>query len=226
VVRQTDRVTIGSVAVWRTLHPALKRHALRLLASDLLANGIPLEDVHVSRLCDVLERDDEIRLTDQLPYGLSLGVSGSTFSLEIGAAATPERPEPQTLQVPGTIVWDGGELSVRQLQTHDADERARLLEVCGPGHAICDADVVGPSVLVRPRHSGDKMRPFGMAGSRTLQDLMVDRHIPRARREQLPVLLAGNQIVWVPGVALDARAAVTPRTHTAVHLCFSPRVQR
>ena len=49
------------------------------------------------------------------------------------------------------------------------------------------------------------MRPVGVAGTKTLQDLFTDRKVPRALRRSLPVVEAGGQVVWVAGVALDER---------------------
>jgi tRNA(Ile)-lysidine synthase len=49
-------------------------------------------------------------------------------------------------------------------------------------------------------------------GTRTLQDLFTDRKVPRERRAQLPVVVAGGEIAWVPGVATGARFAATAAT--------------
>jgi tRNA(Ile)-lysidine synthase len=51
------------------------------------------------------------------------------------------------------------------------------------------------------------MRPVGLGGSKTLQDLFTDRKVPRALRRTLPVVEAEGEIVWVAGVALDERFA-------------------
>ncbi|MET0614373.1 MAG: tRNA lysidine(34) synthetase TilS, partial [Thermoleophilaceae bacterium] len=53
----------------------------------------------------------------------------------------------------------------------------------------------------------DRMRPAGLGGSKSLQDLFTDRKVPRALRRTLPVVEAGGQIVWVAGVAVDERFA-------------------
>ena len=45
------------------------------------------------------------------------------------------------------------------------------------------------------------MRPLGLGGSRSLQDLFTDRRVPRARRSRTPVVVSGGEIAWVPGVA-------------------------
>jgi tRNA(Ile)-lysidine synthase len=60
---------------------------------------------------------------------------------------------------------------------------------------------------VRAWREGDRMRPVGLEGTKTLQDLFTDRKVPRALRRTLPVVEAGGRIVWVAGVALDERFA-------------------
>jgi tRNA(Ile)-lysidine synthase len=54
------------------------------------------------------------------------------------------------------------------------------------------------------------MRPAGLGGTKTLQDLFTDRKVPRALRGLLPVVEAGGEIVWVAGVAAAERAPGAP----------------
>ena len=49
------------------------------------------------------------------------------------------------------------------------------------------------------------MRPAGLRGTKSLQDLFTDRKVPRAFRRSLPVLEAGGEIAWVAGVAVGER---------------------
>ena len=51
------------------------------------------------------------------------------------------------------------------------------------------------------------MRPAGLGGTKTLQDLFTDRKVPRALRRSLPVVESGEEIVWVAGVAVGERFA-------------------
>lgn len=53
---------------------------------------------------------------------------------------------------------------------------------------------------VRTRRPGDRIRPFGMNGSRKLQDYMVDRGIDEPWRDRIPLLCRGNEVIWVAGV--------------------------
>ena len=64
-----------------------------------------------------------------------------------------------------------------------------------------------PVFTVRSWRDGDRMRPVGLGGTKSLQDLFTDRKVPRALRRALPVVCAGDEVVWVAGVALDERWA-------------------
>ena len=55
-------------------------------------------------------------------------------------------------------------------------------------------------LTVRSWRPGDRMRPFGRTGHKKLQDLFVDGHVPVGERHRLPLVCAGEEIIWVPGV--------------------------
>jgi tRNA(Ile)-lysidine synthase len=64
------------------------------------------------------------------------------------------------------------------------------------------------------------MRPAGLGGSKSLQDLFTDRKVPRALRRSLPVVEANGEIVWVAGVAAVERRPGDP---VALHARQAPR---
>ena len=86
-------------------------------------------------------------------------------------------------------------------------ESARAVTVCGPFNALCDLGRLNPPLMVRTRKPGDRMRPIGAPGTRKLQDILTDAHVPRHLRDRLPLVFAGGRLVWVPGVAVESDAA-------------------
>jgi tRNA(Ile)-lysidine synthase len=63
-------------------------------------------------------------------------------------------------------------------------------------------------LAVRSRRPGDRFHPLGAPGRRKLQDFLVDRKVPRAERDSVPLVVDGrDRIVWVVGqsVAEDFR---------------------
>jgi tRNA(Ile)-lysidine synthase len=119
------------------------------------------------------------------------------------AHARPESPRPVDLPVPGRVRFGSWEVQARPGR---------------PGEVNVSAAALGSRVLVRSRREGDRMRPVGLGGTKTLQDLFTDRKVPRALRAELPVLEVGGQVVWVAGVALDERFAAPEDDGTAVGL--------
>jgi tRNA(Ile)-lysidine synthetase-like protein len=57
---------------------------------------------------------------------------------------------------------------------------------------------------VRTRRAGDRVN-----GRRKLQDVFVDAKVPRAERDDWPVVVDGGGVVAVPGIVEDARVRVT-----------------
>lgn len=55
-------------------------------------------------------------------------------------------------------------------------------------------------IMVRTRRPGDRMRPFGMKGTKKVKDLMIDEKVPRYKRDFLPIILDGSDIIWVTGL--------------------------
>jgi tRNA(Ile)-lysidine synthase len=60
-----------------------------------------------------------------------------------------------------------------------------------------------------------------MGGQRVkISALMVNLKIPRAWRDHVPLLAAGDEIVWVCGRRIGAGAAVGPQTRRVARLRF------
>lgn len=67
------------------------------------------------------------------------------------------------------------------------------------------------------RRPGLRMSPLPYARTRKLQDILVDARVPRGERDRLPLVFVGDQLVWVPGIALDSRFAACG-SEPSVHL--------
>ena len=58
---------------------------------------------------------------------------------------------------------------------------------------------------VRLRAGGERLQPDPRRPRRTLKNLFQEAGVPPWRRERLPLLFRGNDLVWVPGLGIDAR---------------------
>jgi tRNA(Ile)-lysidine synthase len=169
-------------------HPrALQRLVLRALAEQAAGDRGP-------RALSRREVDEILALggrgTKSLDLGGGLRAIAEYGTLRFTRSADAEPPAPVELAVPGRARFGDWELEAR---------------LGGPGDvAVKD---LAPAVTVRAWRDGDRMRPAGLGGSKSLQDLFTDRKVPRALRRTLPVVESGGAIVWVAGVAVDERFA-------------------
>lgn len=56
----------------------------------------------------------------------------------------------------------------------------------------------------------DFIRPFGMAGRKSMQDYFVDMKVDRAFRANIPLLALDGEIIWVPGLGASESARGRP----------------
>jgi tRNA(Ile)-lysidine synthetase-like protein len=62
-----------------------------------------------------------------------------------------------------------------------------------------------PGLVVRARRPGDRLG----GRRRKLQDVLVDAKVPRAERDDWPVVASAEEVVAVPGIVEDARVRVS-----------------
>jgi tRNA(Ile)-lysidine synthase len=58
---------------------------------------------------------------------------------------------------------------------------------------------------VRLRAGGERLQPDAKRPRRTLKNLFQEAGVPPWERDRLPLLVCGDDLVWVPGLGVDAR---------------------
>ena len=243
-----NRARADLLPALRALHPAAEANVLRTLA--LLRDEAAVLDAAVdaaltdeqaalaalppalARLCLQRLADDAAAPAPAPAVGpraaelLALGAGGGSAALDLGgglravaeygrlrfeaAAAPPAAAAAARLDVPGRAAFAGGELS--------CEVGADLAIADG----TLDLDALAAPLEVRAWRAGDRMRPLGLGGSRSLQDLFTDRKVPRARRSRVPVVVSGGEIAWIPGVATGERFRVREGTRRRARLAWHP----
>ncbi len=64
--------------------------------------------------------------------------------------------------------------------------------------AYFDADSLPDKLNVRNFRTGDRFQPLGMKGHKKVKDLFIEKKIPLSIRRNLPLLVAGDEILWIP----------------------------
>ncbi|MGC1676709.1 MAG: tRNA lysidine(34) synthetase TilS, partial [Candidatus Binataceae bacterium] len=80
------------------------------------------------------------------------------------------------------------------------------------------AEIAITGLSVRNFTPGDRVRPMGMNGTRKVKDVLIDSKVARERRLRVPIVVAEDDIVWIPGVVRSGRGLVTRASETAVRI--------
>ncbi|HAZ32167.1 MAG TPA: tRNA lysidine(34) synthetase TilS [Dehalococcoidia bacterium] len=238
-VERPDAVALDNQA-FSVLSPALQRHLLRSVLGQLLGDLRDIELVQIEALLKVMERPAGKRLS--LPGGLAFH-GGYTESLITRAEHAPCPLPPlageHKLVIPGETMLSGWRVKTKVIEDKpwpvgDAgyNHASRIedfwgdpviggKDFCRTSYKAClDFDLTGTQFVVRSRRDGDRFQPLGMGASKKLQDFMVDAKIPRAWRDRVPLVCAGEQIIWVVGWRIDHRVRVTDSTRRVLCLEF------
>jgi tRNA(Ile)-lysidine synthase len=195
-----DQLLAGRQAIGlrtlRELPLALRRLVVQRLADAAAGELAP----GVARRADeVAGLGDEGTAMLDVGHGLRAVAEYGTVRFERLSAARASAPDAVLLPVPGSVQFGSYEISC-------------LLGPPAMGPGVLDREGLGPELLVRSWRPGDRMSPLGLGGSKSLQDLFTARRVPRAQRAGLPVVVSGDEIVWVAGVATSERFKVTDAT--------------
>jgi tRNA(Ile)-lysidine synthase len=69
---------------------------------------------------------------------------------------------------------------------------------------------------IRLRTGGERLQPDARRPRRTLKNLFQEAGVPSWERERLPMLFCGDDLVWVPGLGIDARYQVDEKAQGVV----------
>lgn len=73
------------------------------------------------------------------------------------------------------------------------------------GQGIKSALLKKNSFQIRLRSGGERLRTDALRPSRTLKNLFQEAGVPPWERERLPLLFCGGDLVWAPGLGVDAK---------------------
>lgn len=215
---QPEGMAIDRAKFWQ-LDPALRSHLIRSALQRLLGDLQDIESIHIESIIEALAKPAGRRLS--LPRGLAF-YNDYGYGL-ITTQTAPICPFPALegeyrLKVPGETEFCGWRVRSRILKRRPekSDE--------GGMKAYFDLDGVGRKLIVRSRRRGDRFQPLGMESAKRLQDFMVDAKIPRAWRDNVPLVCSPQHIIWVVGYRIDHRARVTNLTRRVLCLEFERKI--
>jgi tRNA(Ile)-lysidine synthase len=84
--------------------------------------------------------------------------------------------------------------------------------------AFLDMNKLKLPLRLRSRMNGDRFRPLGMKGTKSVADYLVDTKIPRCDRDEVMLLTSRNNIAWLVGYRISEDFKVTNKTEKIIKI--------
>lgn len=217
ISRKTDSSIDLFLAPMETMDSAILRRVLRRAVDETKG----LRGIGFTHIEDIVQLVKSGKSGSRLhiPKGIRV-IKG--YSTLIITADPPARLGACILDAPGELVLKESSLVLRcsfvDLEK-GADERDY-----GDGRrsVLIDADKIRFPLQIRPRIPGDYFYPLGFGKRKKLQDFLVDAKVPRDERDAVPLLLNGDEIVWVVGHRADERYRIDKSTGRGIKFEIKP----
>lgn len=206
----------------------LRRRVLRMFLREVITDLAELGDEPMATYVGLDKTDEILDILKRRPdkTGQITQVAGFHLVKESGFLMLfRELPwaEPVEFMYPVPIPDD-----IHQARSLKIPEAKGMLEVTrlpktdgksSASHVYFDEEILryGP-LFLRNRRAGDRFWPTGLDGSKKVKDYFIEQKVPRRLREQIPLLVAGETVLWVVGHRADKRYLATSQSHGVVAL--------
>lgn len=119
------------------------------------------------------------------------------------------------IKVPGTTGAPGVTVVTRTFRNDDLMP-ASLASTRTTAYFALDS--VTPPLAIRTPMPGDRLRPFGMSGSKKLSDIFIDKKIPGRQRAKTLVIADAREILWVVGIVTNEQYRISQETRNILKI--------
>ncbi|HEY7318307.1 MAG TPA: tRNA lysidine(34) synthetase TilS [Candidatus Binatia bacterium] len=197
---------------------ALQRRLLRLWIEAVRGHLRGLDFQHVEALCELV--------TDGPPQG-SLSIPGGW---QLVREYENLKLEKQSRGIrPACSCYTYNLRIGEDLYVDEAGLMIRAREIVAPLPSLPDEltdaffDIsLASELTLRNFRPGDRLQPLGMAGHRKVKEIFIEKKVPLSVRASLPLLVLGDEVIWIPGYGRSEVGKVTPATKAILHLKAVP----
>ena len=212
LMKMISRKTDSSIELFLTPLEAMNIVILRRLLRRAIEETEGLRGISFGHIEDIIRLIKEGSSGDRiyLPKGIRVI---KDYSLLIITSERPGTIASYEMDVPGEVAIVGAGAVVKASFEEEGEDFGD-----GRTSVLLDAGRMDFPLRIRPRRPGDCFFPFGFGKRKKLQDFFVDEKVPRDERDSIPLVLTGDDIIWVAGYRADDRYRVTGSTKKFLRL--------
>ena len=135
------------------------------------------------------------------------------YSLLVITSEEPRKIASYEINVPGEVAIVGSGVVIKASFEEEGEDFGD-----GKSSVLLDAANMNFPLKIRPRNQGDFFYPYGFGKRKKLQDFFVDEKVPRDERDSIPLVVSGDDVIWVAGYRADDRFRVSGSTKKFLRL--------
>ncbi len=172
---------------------AISQRLIRLALEKLVGSLQGFGEVHISDVIDLL-MSARTGKSINLPNKIKVSIDYDRLVISKGEKKV-KIPEEYSYELKiGTNKLEKIGLNLK-LEVVDLEDYKQ--KEISPNIRAFDYKKLRGSLSIRNRRPGDRFRPLGMKGSKKIKDYFIDEKISREKRNQLPLLVDEEEIIWV-----------------------------
>jgi tRNA(Ile)-lysidine synthase len=212
ITRKTDESIELFLMPLMTIDRAILRRILKRALCEIGAD----RGIELTHIDDVIHLIKDNRSGDMINLPIEIRAIKSYSTLLLTKEVFTGL-QTQYINVPGeTSIGEEGLSIISQLSDKSVEKSNR-------DTAVFDFEKLVLPLQLRQRREGDFFYPAGFGRRKKLQDFFVDEKVPREKRDSVPLIVSGEDIIWVAGYRADDRFKVTDRTEKCLRLIISKR---
>ena len=124
--------------------------------------------------------------------------------------------------IPGEVELAGGWILSAVSESITPGSYQTYLNAQKGDFAAIDESCLSEPLTVRTRMPGDRIQPLGLDGTTKVSDIMINNRIPELARARWPIVVSGDEVVWVVGIRMSHLFRLTKATSRVIVIHISP----
>lgn len=177
-----------SISRFKEFHIAIQRRIIRKMIKDVKGDLNAIENIHVDDCLKLIEKGETGKKIN-LPQKLIAEISYDNFYVK---KEREKKDFEYKIIIPGTV-------NIKELNLKISSDLIKNEGTLKDNAFIkyFDYDKIKGELVVRNRKEGDFIYPKGLNGKKKIKDLFIDNKIPKDKRDEIPLVALGKEILWV-----------------------------
>lgn len=178
---------------------AKKSRVLRIAISKLKGNIKDFSRININKFLSLekLETGKKI-IKDDIIFTKNY----KSYDLEL-IVGKKDSPSICKINLNEEIIFNG-----KNIKTSKVSEKTNKSKNVG----YFDMDKILFPLFIRTRKNGDRFYPLGMKHSKKVKDFFIDEKVDKNTRDEVPLILSDNKIIWVAGYRISEEFKVDKGT--------------